>query len=140
MLISLVYVSSAVHLMSDEEVLDILRVSRRNNEAKSVTGMLLYKDGNFMQVLEGEQEDVLSIFRKVEKDKRHNGISVLSQAPISERQFADWRMAFVNLNDAAIQSEPAYSEFLRDDFTAEKYRKKPNLASIMLLTFKENMR
>ena len=50
-----VYVSSAVDLFSDEELLKLLDVSRKNNQALDVTGMLLYKGGNFMQFLEGEK-------------------------------------------------------------------------------------
>jgi hypothetical protein len=141
MLISLIYASNAKHLMNSEELLEILRVSRKNNEERSVTGLLLYKDGNFMQVLEGEEEDVLFIFRKVEKDTRHNAIIVISQEPIENRQFADWKMAFVNLDeDETIKKEPAYSMFLSDEFTAESYRANPQLVNIMLLTFKDKLR
>lgn len=48
-LISLVCVSSAVRPLRDEEIVDILRVSRRNNEKLDITGMLLYKAGNFVR-------------------------------------------------------------------------------------------
>jgi len=51
MMISLIYVSTADHLLSNEELLEILHISRKNNEVGPVTGMLLYKGGNFMQVL-----------------------------------------------------------------------------------------
>ncbi len=140
MLISLVYVSSAVHLMSNAELLDILRISRENNATKSVTGILLYMGGNFMQVLEGEEAEVLATFSHISADPRHREIIVLAQEPLAERQFANWQMAFVNLDDEAVRREPAYSDFLRDDLTAELYRANPNRAYIMLLTFRDNMR
>jgi hypothetical protein len=140
MLISLIYVSTATHLMSNAELLDILRVSRRKNEEKSVTGMLLYKGGNFMQALEGPEESVKEIFGKIQADSRHRGIILLSSEPIEKRQFADWKIAFVNLDDEAIRQESAYSEFLQDEFTAEKYRQAPQQAYIMLLSFRENLR
>jgi hypothetical protein len=140
MLFSLIYVSSAPHQMSSEELVEILRVSHKNNAPRAITGMLLYKGGNFMQVLEGPEKDVREIFAKIEKDPRHHSIIVLAEEEIEERQFAAWEMAFVNLDDESIRNEPAYSDFLQDEFTAEQYRENPNRATIMLLTFRQNMR
>ncbi len=140
MLISLIYVSSATHLMSNDELLDILRASHKNNEKAAVTGMLLYKGGNFMQVLEGPEASVNEIFEKIKQDKRHKDVMVLSKDIIAERQFEAWQMAFANLDDDSIKNEPAYSEFLHDEFTAEQYHENPHRAYIMLLTFRDTIR
>ncbi len=140
MLISIIYASTAVKLMNNQELLDILHTSRRKNQEKNLTGMLLYKGGNFLQVLEGEEEQVLETFNIIQKDPRHTQIQIISQERITGRQFTDWQMAFVNLDDENIKLEPAYSMFLRDDFTADIYRSTPNLANIMLLAFKDSMR
>jgi len=139
-MISLIYVSTATHLLSSEELLEILNVSRRNNQTGPITGLLLYKDGNFMQVLEGPEEAVREIFGKILKDTRHTDVTVLATEPIKERQFADWKMAFLNLDEATTKQESAYSEFLSDDSTFDKYRENPELAYIMLLSFKKNLR
>ena len=139
-MISLIYVSTATHLLSNEELLEILHVSRRNNQTGPITGLLLYKDGNFMQVLEGPEEAVREIFGKILKDTRHTDITVLSTDPIKERQFSDWKMAFLNLDEETAKHENAYSQFLSDDFTIDKYRETPELAYIMLLSFKKNLR
>ena len=139
-MISLIYVSTATRLLNNEELLEILHASRRNNQAGLVTGLLLYKDGNFMQVLEGPEESVMEIFGKILKDTRHTDITVLTTDPIKERQFADWKMAFLNLDDETAKQESAYSDFLFDDFTADKYHNTPQLAYTMLLSFKKNIR
>ena len=52
-LVSLIYVSSGVRVLTDAEIFEILTQSRRNNERCGITGLLLYRDGNLMQVLEG---------------------------------------------------------------------------------------
>lgn len=52
------YVSSATQLLSTEQLDDLLLTCRRNNLARELTGALLYQDGNFIQVLEGEQRVV----------------------------------------------------------------------------------
>lgn len=140
MIISLIYVSTAVYLLGSEELLDILRASRINNEMGPVTGLLLYKDGNFMQVLEGPEEAVMNIFGKILRDVRHTDIIVVSKEPIMAREFSDWRMAFLNLDDETFKNESALSEFLKEDFKADEFRNIPNLAYKMLLKFKENIR
>ncbi len=96
-MLSLIYVSTSVKLLSDEELLDILKVSRENNSGKDITGLLLYKGGNFMQVLEGPDESVEAIYKKIEADPRHKDLTILSREQISTRQFPAWQMAFQNL-------------------------------------------
>jgi len=63
-LVSLVYVSSSVRELDDSEILNILRTSQRNNERRNITGMLLYKDGNFLQVLEGTDRSVTELMER----------------------------------------------------------------------------
>lgn len=139
-MLSLIYVSTSVKLLNDEELLDILKASRENNSSKDVTGLLLYKGGNFMQVLEGPDEAVEALYEKIKADPRHKDVSVLSREQISARQFPAWEMAFQNLDNPEVKNEPGYSQFLHDEFIADVYRENPLRAYIMLLTFRDNMR
>jgi len=139
-MLSLIYVSTSVKLLSDEELLDILKVSRENNSTKDVTGLLLYKGGNFMQVLEGPDEAVEALYKKIEADPRHKDLSVLAREQISNRQFPAWQMAFQDLDNPVIKNEPGFSQFLQNEFVADVYRQNPLRAYIMLLTFRDNMR
>ncbi len=139
-MLSLIYVSTSIELLNDEELLDILKVSRENNTSGDITGMLLYKGGNFMQVLEGPDDAVTGIYEKIKKDPRHKGVSIISREQIQTRQFPSWEMAFQNLDNPTVKNEPGYSQFLQDEFTADIYRENPLRAYIMLLTFRDNMR
>lgn len=139
-MLSLIYVSSSVQEMNPEELLDILKVSRENNVASDVTGLLLYKGGNFMQVLEGTDTVVMDLYEKIKKDTRHKDVSLISTEQIQKRQFPAWEMAFTNLDNPEIKNEPGYSQFLHDEFTADVYRENPLRAYIMLLTFRDNLR
>jgi len=138
-MLSLMYVSTSVKLLNDEELLDILKISRENNSSKDVTGLLLYKGGNFMQVLEGPDEAVEALYEKIKVDPRHKDVNVLSREQISARQFPAWEMAFQNLDNPEVKNEPGYSQFLQDEFIADVYRENPLQAYIMLLTFRDNM-
>lgn len=139
-MISLIYVSSAVHVMNTDELLEILKVSRRNNGTNNINGLLLYKGGNFMQVLEGSEAAVTSLYETIKMDVRHKDIILISTEKIQTRQYSTWEMGFQNLDEPAIQHEAGFSQFLQDEFTAEKYRQDPSLANIMLLTFRDNIR
>jgi hypothetical protein len=139
-MISLIYVSTSRKLLNEQELLDILRVSRENNEETEITGMLLYKGGNFMQVLEGPEEKVLTLYETIRKDSRHKDAHIISKETISARQFPKWEMAFHNLDNPAIKNEPGYSQFLQEEFTADVYAENPLRAYIMLLTFRDSMR
>lgn len=99
----LAYASAARTLFTPPELSELLRVARRNNERAGVTGILLYHEGSFLQLLEGEQEQVEQIYERVRLDPRHWRVSVVRQGPVPERRFSSWSMGFVSLDTALMQ-------------------------------------
>jgi Sensors of blue-light using FAD len=89
-----------------------------------VTGMLLYKDGNFMQFLEGEKENVISVHARISKDPRHTGFTLLQQEE-SAREFTDWAMGFKKLGLEPVPKVPGYSDFINLPLTSEQFLKNP---------------
>jgi hypothetical protein len=81
------------------EVGSILNSAHKNNIRHRVTGALLYSGGWFAQVLEGNLTDVELILENIMCDKRHNGVTIVHNHPITERSFAAWSMAFAGIND-----------------------------------------
>lgn len=138
-LISLIYVSSASGAVNPDELLDILAVSRENNERDRITGMLLYKGGSFMQVLEGPEDRVLRRYESIRKDPRHEDIFLISVQPIREREFPRWEMGFADIDQIEVDSLPNYTPFLEEDFTYEIFRDEPSRAKILMAAFKEGM-
>ena len=138
-LVSAVYFSSAVQKLSLEEVLAMLRSIRPKNQQLGITGMLLYRDGNFLQVIEGPQTAVRKLISTIERDARHRNIVLLGVKPIAERQFSEWSMAFRDVSKMALE-EPGYSPFLEFGFNDELFRAQPALAYKLLLRFKQDMR
>ena len=94
MIFYIIYLSSTTGLLSESDLADILSVSRINNTAKDITGLLLHNDGNILQVLEGNEETVMNVFFKIEKDSRHRGIIKMLSGTSSERNFPDWSMGY----------------------------------------------
>jgi len=94
----LIYVSTAAKRMTKDNLQSILMESMRHNSDHNITGILLYDQGSFCQVLEGDKKDVLSLFKKIKKDKRHFNVITISEKDIQYREFSAWSMRFINLD------------------------------------------
>jgi Sensors of blue-light using FAD len=139
-MISLVYASSAVKLMTNNELDELLEKSRKNNKRLDITGMLLYKDGNFMQALEGPDENILALYAKIERDARHTGSIKLLQKQIQKREFGEWEMAFCDFNRITEDSSDGFSSFLCEPLDSKAFRDNPTSAHKLLLSFRKNIR
>ena len=138
-MLALVYVSSAKQLFSEDDLTALLRQSRDNNTRLGLTGMLLYKDGNFMQALEGLDEAVTSLFDTIQGDPRHHGVLQLMRRPIAERGFPSWSMGFRNLSGVNLGQMPGYSTFLDEPLNSAGFQSDPARAQKLLRMFRERM-
>jgi diguanylate cyclase (GGDEF)-like protein len=129
----LIYVSTAVREMNDTDLVNLMLSARARNERNQVTGMLLYKDCRFMEVLEGEESTVRKIFADIEKDSRHKNIDTLRAEGITFRAFPNWTMGFQNSNPS---ESAAFTEFLIKDGTPDYFAEESIEAHAMLLAFK----
>lgn len=93
-LITLVYSSTARLLFTGHELDTLLRDARRRNEALGVTGLLVYRAGSFIQLLEGPSDTVLDLYDRIAEDPRHRDVRTILEFHTSHRAFPDWPMAF----------------------------------------------
>lgn len=136
---SLVYVSSATELFTRAQLDDLLRTSRENNAMLGITGMLLYRDGNIMQLLEGEPAPVRALYERIAQDPRHHTCQILLTSDSDHRMFPDWSMAFRRL-DSPGDAPAGFSEFLNGSSTSRSAFQDPNHAQKLLLLFRQIMR
>ena len=108
-LIEIVYASAATVPFSPEDLTELLEKAREKNEAVDVSGVLLFHDGSFLQVLEGPEDAVQEIFERVDQDERHDEVIILRRGPIETRSFGEWTMGFVNVT----QELEGFTDFLR---------------------------
>jgi hypothetical protein len=113
-LLSIVYVSAAVAPFSEAELATLLAQSRENNAAAGLTGMLLYRDGQFMQALEGDDEAVRAIYEVVAADDRHDRVRTVLEEQITERRFPSWTMGFRLVTDESIRDAPGFDNFFHE--------------------------
>jgi hypothetical protein len=98
-LLRIVYISTAPDDVSDAELATILKAARRNNLRNNITGMLVYHDQTFIQVLEGPEDAVTATFARISRNPRHDGILVPDRSKISERTFGEWSMGWIKASD-----------------------------------------
>lgn len=135
-LFSLVYTSLATRPMQDDDLRDILTVARTNNAALEITGMLLYKDGHFIQLLEGEENWVNVIYDKITQDSRHTNLYKVYARSARRRSFSKWTMGFNSLSALDPSDLPGFTDFLSKPFDPMFLVNKPDRAAYLLDYFK----
>ena len=135
----LVYVSSAKTKFSQAELKALLDQSRQKNARLGLSGILLYHDGNFMQLLEGEEKEVRSLYAHIARDPRHGGCMILTSGQVAERTFPDWTMGFRDLASAEVKAMPGYNGFMNHDPRGDTCPTDPSRAMILLLSFRASL-
>lgn len=106
------YTSVANHHMTHDELVKLLTNCRTKNADRAITGMLLYMEGCFFQVLEGSRATLEPLFDKIAKDERHHHVMKLIVEPIEERTFGTWTMGFQNVTPLELVSITGLTDFL----------------------------
>lgn len=118
MLSQYLYISTAPTLSRDE-VDAILATSARNNPARGITGLLLYNGRNFLQLIEGEEEELVALMLRITEDARHSGITVLDRRPIEARACPDWAMKRVLIAESIASRREMLDAELPDGLAPE---------------------
>ncbi len=98
-MIELLYTSKAVLKMSRVNLLQLLTASRTYNEQYGITGMLIYSNGYFAQLLEGEADAIHELYKAIKEDTRHTAVVTFYEGEIAKKSFAEWTMGFRILGD-----------------------------------------
>lgn len=136
-----IYVSSATERLSQNELLALLKVARQKNAERGLTGMLLYRDGTYMQFLEGPRSEIDSLLARLREDPRHYGIRILREGILPSRLFPEWSMAWKNLAGLRSEHIPGYSECFQGQYMAEDISEEKSIGPVRLLVdmFHENL-
>lgn len=115
----LVYISAESYPFSQTDLQTLLAKSQAKNLKLGITGLLLHKTGNFLQVLEGSEVAVTHLFAEISEDSRHRRVIVLVKETTEIREFEHWAMAY---HDSDLES-PLPSHELLDSVLAENIRR-----------------
>jgi hypothetical protein len=88
---------------SSQEIENILASCKKNNPSMHATGVLLYSKDKFIQYLEGDSKELLSLYDKIKQDTRHEKVMMVSYGPIKEKSFPSWHMATKQISQNEIE-------------------------------------
>jgi hypothetical protein len=113
-MIHLIYTSVASQDFKTDQLTDILQQAREANERVGLTGILLYSDGSFFQVLEGEPSEIDQLYQKLLLDKRHTQLTVIIREPIAKRSFGGWSMGFSSVSPEELTKIDGLNDFFEN--------------------------
>lgn len=106
----LIYISSAATAMDESQLRELLDSSREKNERMGITGLMLYKSGSIMQLLEGDESRVTELYENIRRDSRHRDVYRVQVGTTQNRMFDDWSMGFCDVDKDC--DLPAYHELI----------------------------
>jgi len=110
-LVHCIYCSAATKEFSSADLAGLLAECREKNAGAELTGMLLYGDRTFFQVLEGDRPAVEALLEKLKADPRHERLTTIIMEPIEERSFAQWSMGHAKVSKKDLENIPGLNDF-----------------------------
>ena len=110
-LVELSYLSEAISDMSFLGLMRLLESARAFNQQNGISGILLYDNQQFSQIIEGERASVMKAWKRIQEDKRHHRIELLEIREITERSFPDWLLRFYG-GETLTRDYPALAEMV----------------------------
>jgi hypothetical protein len=93
----ILYRSTETYEMDPADLLKLLLDARAHNVEHHITGLLLYHEHHFMQILEGPRDAVLALYQRISEDPRHRDLILDLSEPAQARLFPDWQMALAHV-------------------------------------------
>ena len=95
MLVEMIYASKVAHPLNAHTVTDILQAARQFNTRHGLTGLLVFNHQYFLQVIEGDRNQLKRLLPRLMADPRHTDFALIRFATIAQRAYAGWSMGFV---------------------------------------------
>jgi len=141
MIYRLIYLSSAATVITEADLAQILSDARNNNSCAGITGLLVYHDGNFLQVLEGPRDAVEGCFARIRQDPRHDGVQEVIAEEAESRIFGEWEMAWIALDDSRFLDREGFLNLRRLRTSETMQRAERDIACrIFLDSFMQSVR
>ena len=134
-MIELIYISNTPNTLDQSTIFEILNSSHAKNKLNDLTGHLYYDGNSFLQIIEGEESAVRSLYEKIKIDPRHTNVETLYENEINERAFEGWEMAFKELEGSTVQNSMVMFNKLKQN----SKRHIPNFGAGLFGLFKDSI-
>lgn len=97
------YFSSSISLFQEDDLASLFQQSQHDNALENISGILLIHKGTILQVLEGRQEIIEALYKRIEQDPRHTNVIKIVDVPIEKRSFVGSSMAIRNISSQQLE-------------------------------------
>ena len=136
-MIQLSYISSATHPMSAEDLNQLLAECRSYNAAHGITGMLLYANSTFLQVLEGEEDAIDEVLERIRNDPRHTDLHLLGRKQIEQREYSAWSMGLQKISTRQLKKIEGLQDLSEDDIDVAYLEQNSTIVPILMNHFRK---
>ena len=98
----LFYVSNASSTFKESDINKIIATAQEKNKESQLTGVLMFRAGTFLQLLEGDKAEVLNLYQKLHFDSRHTNLLSIFERETDKRLFQDWSMGYCEVGPVEI--------------------------------------
>lgn len=92
------YVSTASQPLDQSEIVELLNQTEVRNNKLGIHGLLIFSEGNFFEVLEGEKELILDLYDTIKEDERHKNLITIFEKPIKDHLLDPSQGYFISAN------------------------------------------
>lgn len=139
MLHEIIYASRALIDVDDASLASITDHSSQRNSARQVTGCLLFANGYFLQMLEGDPHTLNTLIERIGQDPRHTDLRVHSRAPIERRLFRAWGMHGLTSASMSLVTQQKVQAMVRRLQRPPEVTSRDNAAVEMFETLRRSM-
>jgi hypothetical protein len=118
-LYTICYISRAADSLTDADIDELLKYSSHSNNQEEINGILLYNDRNFLQVLEGDEDEIKVLYQKIAADDRHDTVLEIFNGAVDYPIFLNYNSKF-NLLESKMDMA-SFKEYLRR-YNIDKYK------------------
>lgn len=111
--LTIVYASEAIEAFDKTALHELLSVARKKNEKLDITGILLYEDRSFLQIIEGRPSVIKALFNKIKKDSRHKHVAKILEFTSKQKSFDEWTMGHGMVTTDELESIEGMNDFFR---------------------------
>lgn len=112
-LFHLLYLSRTRLDWSEQELAALVSHAQQRNARDGLTGLLLYGNGHFLQLLEGRRQPLLLTYNRIARDDRHTDVQLLLDGRVSRRTFDQWAMGLLNMHTAGDVDRDRFDRIIR---------------------------
>lgn len=105
----IIYSSESTTPMQTDDLEDLLEHAQGSNATKGITGALVYAEGFFLQILEGDRVTLEDLMAKISRDPRHEAVTVLRRGETPFAIFGDWKMGYISATPEQVAKWAGFS-------------------------------